>query len=90
MWSGNYWYFFTLLRSEPQCICVAAGVAVARGARMSVASRGDIGLWEESVPTGGPAFSCITSFHLFSQFFSGGYLRFFREAINPPHTMTIH
>ena len=75
---------------EPQCICVAAGVAVARGARMSVASRGDIGLWEESVPTGGPAFSCITSFHLFSQFFSGGYLRFFREAINPPHTMTIH
>ena len=53
---------------EPQCICVAAGVAVARGARMSVASRGDIGLWEESVPTGGPAFSCITSFHLFSVF----------------------
>ena len=32
---------------EPQCICVAAGVAVARGARISVASRGDTGLREE-------------------------------------------
>ena len=35
---------------EPPCIRVAAGVAVGRGARISVASRGDTRLWEESVP----------------------------------------
>ena len=35
---------------EHQCIFVAAGVAVVRGAHISVASRGDTGLWEESVP----------------------------------------
>ena len=35
---------------EPQCIRVAAGVAVGRGARISIASHGDTGLWEESVP----------------------------------------
>ena len=35
---------------EPQYNFVAAGVAVVRGAHISVASRGDTGLWEESVP----------------------------------------
>ena len=35
---------------ETQCICVVARVALARGARISAASRGDTGLWEESVP----------------------------------------
>ena len=35
---------------EPQCIRVAAGVAVGRGARISIASHGDTGLWEESIP----------------------------------------
>ena len=70
---------------EPQCICVAAGVAV-------------VSLW---IPwwyrftgrvslKGRPPFICITSFHPFSQFFSGGHLRFIREAINPLHTMSSH
>ena len=52
---------------EPQCICVAAGVAVVTVARISVVSHGDTGLWEESVPH---RLSCIQLHHELSSFLS--------------------